>query len=238
MHVHQGHHGCWDPWFFRTSFCLGLLFLVQCITLIFLLLNCISSGFSQIFLDFFIAINQGSKRAWFHHNWHNGLNLQSAIVGGGFFWSLIDVLLKVTEHAFTERLQAFFSHNSKYYTAEGSKQFFQQFVSCDSFLAEIWARWLQDNLQKLPSGGSKFSPPFQDDRSACWNYAVEGVPFQFLFQMPSPNLVAIPFWWEHAAGRTWAQKKTHMNLMLLKSGSQSPHILNNSKKNLGQAHRW
>jgi hypothetical protein len=28
-------------------------------------------------------------------------------VGGGFFCSLIDMLLKVIEHAFTERLQAF-----------------------------------------------------------------------------------------------------------------------------------
>jgi hypothetical protein len=76
------------------------------------------------------------------------------------------------------------------------KQFFQQFVSCDSFLAEIWLDGLQDNLQKLPSGGfqifSSLPTEMTDPLAGIMQW--EGVPFQLLFQMPSPNLVAIPFW--------------------------------------------
>ncbi len=77
------------------------------------------------------------------------------------------------------------------YAAEGLKEFCQHFVSSDAFFVEI-QEWLQYNLENLPLGSSKFCSPFQLDELRLLDYAIEGVPFQLLFRMPSPHSIASP----------------------------------------------
>ncbi|CAM6030721.1 unnamed protein product [Sphagnum balticum] len=74
---------------------------------------------------------------------------------------------------------------------KGLKEFCQHFASSDAFFVEI-QEWLQYNLENLPLGSSKFCSPFQLDELRLLDYAIEGVPFQLLFRMPSPHSVASP----------------------------------------------
>jgi hypothetical protein len=67
--------------------------------------------------------------------------------------------------------------------AEGLKDFSRKIVNVDAFISEI-EEWIQEKLHVLPSGRTKFTPPFQVDQLRLLDYALEGVSFQQLLRMP------------------------------------------------------
>lgn len=66
---------------------------------------------------------------------------------------------------------------------EGLKEFARKLVNVDAFITEI-QEWIEEKLQVLPSGKTKFQSPFQVDQLRTLDYALVGVSFQQLLRMP------------------------------------------------------
>jgi hypothetical protein len=67
--------------------------------------------------------------------------------------------------------------------AEGLREFSRKIVNVDAFITEI-QEWIEEKLQVLPSGKTKFHSPFQVDPLRTLDYALVGVSFQQLLRMP------------------------------------------------------
>jgi len=67
--------------------------------------------------------------------------------------------------------------------AEGLREFSRKLVNVDEFITEI-QEWIEEKLQILPSGRTKFHSPFQVDQLRLLDYALVGVSFQQLLRMP------------------------------------------------------
>lgn len=67
--------------------------------------------------------------------------------------------------------------------AEGLREFSLKIVNVDAFITEI-QEWIEEKLQVLPSGRTKFHSPFQVDQLRLLDYALVGVSFQQLLRMP------------------------------------------------------
>lgn len=66
---------------------------------------------------------------------------------------------------------------------EGLREFSRKLVNVEAFITEI-REWIEEKLQVLPSGRTKFHSPFQVDQLRLLDYALVGVSFQQLLRMP------------------------------------------------------